>query len=31
MSGMDLFQIIFLIIVVAIGFGGFIWAVMKKD
>jgi len=31
MSMMDWFQVGFLIIVVAIGLGGFVWAVMKKD
>ncbi len=31
MTIMDWFQVGFLMIVVAIGLGGFIWAVMKKD
>lgn len=31
MTVMDWFQIGFLVIVVGIGLGGFIWAVIKKD
>lgn len=31
MTGVDYFQIVFLVIVVAIGLGGFIWAVNKED
>lgn len=31
MTAMDWFQVGFLIIVVGVGFGGFIWAAMKKD
>jgi len=31
MSGMDWFQVGFLVIVVGVGLGGFIWAAMKKD
>jgi nitrogen fixation-related uncharacterized protein len=31
MSAVEYFQIIFLIIVVAVGVGGFIWAVNKED
>ena len=31
MSMMDWYQVGFLVIVVAIGLGGFVWAVMKKD
>jgi len=31
MTGMDWFQVGFLVIVVASGLGGFVWAVMKKD
>lgn len=31
MTGMDWFQVGFLVIVVGIGLGGFIWAAMKKD
>lgn len=31
MSTMDWFQVGFLVIVVAIGLGGFVWAVMKKE
>lgn len=31
MSMMDWFQVGFLVIVVVIGLGGFVWAVMKKD
>lgn len=31
MSAMDWFQIGFLVIVVGVGLGGFIWAVLKKD
>lgn len=31
MTMLDWFQVGFLVIVVAIGFGGFVWAVMKKD
>ena len=31
MTGVDYFQIIFLVIVVSIGLGGFIWAVNKED
>ena len=31
MSMMDWFQVGFLVIVVAIGLGGFVWVVMQKD
>jgi hypothetical protein len=31
MSAMDWFQVGFLVIVVAVGLGGFVWAVMKED
>lgn len=31
MTMMDWFQVGFLVIVVVIGLGGFVWAVMKKD
>lgn len=31
MSGMDWFQVGFLVIVVGVGLGGFIWAAMTKD
>jgi hypothetical protein len=31
MSAMDWFQVGFLVIVVVIGLGGFVWAVMKKE
>jgi hypothetical protein len=31
MTGMDYFQIVFLVIVVSIGLGGFIWAIHKED
>lgn len=31
MSAMDWFQVGFLVIVVGVGLGGFIWAAMKKD
>lgn len=31
MTLMDWFQVGFLVIVVAVGLGGFIWAVIKKD
>lgn len=31
MSMMDWFQVGFLVIVVVVGLGGFVWAVMKKD
>jgi hypothetical protein len=31
MTGMDYFQIVFLIIVVSIGLGGFVWAIRKED
>jgi len=31
MTGVDYFQIIFLVIVVSIGLGGFLWAVNKED
>lgn len=31
MSAMDWFQVGFLVIVVVVGLGGFVWAVMKKD
>jgi len=31
MSGMDWVQVGFLVIVVAGGLGGFVWAVMKKE
>lgn len=31
MSAMDWFQVGFLVIVVGVGLGGFIWAVMQKD
>ncbi len=31
MTIMDWFQVGFLVIVVVIGLGGFVWAVMKKD
>lgn len=31
MTGVDYFQIIFLVIVVGIGLGGFLWALHKED
>jgi hypothetical protein len=31
MTAMDWVQVGFLVIVVGIGLGGFVWAVMKKD
>lgn len=31
MSAMDWFQVGFLVIVVVIGLGGFVWAVMQKE
>lgn len=31
MTGMDWFQVGFLVIVVGVGLGGFIWAALKKD
>ncbi len=31
MTGVDYFQIIFLVIVVSIGLGGFLWAINKED
>lgn len=31
MTAMDWFQVGFLVLVVGIGLGGFIWAVVKKD
>ncbi len=31
MTGMDWFQVGFLVIVVGAGLGGFIWAALKKD
>jgi hypothetical protein len=31
MSAMDWFQVGFLVLVVGVGLGGFIWAVLKKD
>jgi len=31
MTPMDWFQVGFLVIVVVVGLGGFIWAAMKKD
>jgi len=31
MSAMDWFQVGFLVIVVAVGLGGFVWVVMQKD
>jgi hypothetical protein len=31
MTPMDMFQVGFLAIVVIVGLGGFVWAVMKKD
>ena len=31
MTVMDWLQVVFLMIVAAVGLGGFIWAVMKKD
>lgn len=31
MTGMDWFQVGFLVIVVAIGLGGFIWVALKKE
>ena len=31
MTGVDYFQIIFLVIVVSVGLGGFLWAINKED
>jgi len=31
MTGMDWVQIVFLVLVVGVGLGGFVWAAMKKD
>ncbi len=31
MSGVDYFQIVFLLIVVVVGIGGFLWALNKED
>jgi len=31
MSAMDWFQVVFLVLVVGVGLGGFIWAALKKD
>lgn len=31
MTGMDWIQIVFLVLVVGVGLGGFVWAAMKKD
>ena len=31
MSGVDYFLIVFLVIVVSVGIGGFLWAVNKED
>jgi len=31
MTAMDWVQVVFLVLVVGIGLGGFIWAAMKKD
>jgi hypothetical protein len=31
MTGMDWFQVVFLVLVVGVGLGGFIWAALKKD
>lgn len=31
MTAMDWVQVVFLVLVVGVGLGGFIWAAMKKD
>jgi len=31
MTMMDAFQVVFLVLVVGVGLGGFVWAAMKKD
>ncbi len=31
MTAMDWFQVVFLVLVVGVGLGGFVWAAMKKD
>lgn len=31
MTGMDWVQIVFLVLVVGVGLGGFVWAAMKQD
>ncbi len=31
MTGVDIFQIVFLIIVFSVGVGGFVWALNKED
>jgi hypothetical protein len=31
MTAMDWVQIVFLVLVVGVGLGGFVWAAMKKD
>jgi len=31
MTAMDWFQVVFLVLVVGVGLGGFIWAALKKD
>ena len=31
MSGMDWVQVVFLVLVVGVGLGGFMWAALKKD
>jgi hypothetical protein len=31
MTAMDWVQVVFLVLVVGVGLGGFVWAAMKKD
>lgn len=31
MTAMDVVQVVFLVLVVGAGLGGFVWAAMKKD
>jgi hypothetical protein len=31
MTIMDWFQVVFIAIVIVVGLGGFVWAVLKKD
>lgn len=31
MTAMDWFQVVFLVLVVGVGLGGFVWAALKKD
>jgi hypothetical protein len=31
MTAMDVVQVVFLVLVVGVGLGGFVWAAMKKD